>query len=412
MVAGTALPSLGIQCAVATVPSMLVCMMSCGGHFPARPQPPSTTAGPSKQPHSPATPAAATAGRRTLLPWGGSQWLLNERDRSRNHTMPFYPHHLVPSLRECPSTGAGVHRWLFTTARDLHRCGFTPDKSVELLRYHSSKCGRIVRDREIREAVRDSAPHAVTFTAGSAGRSGNTSSRLGHWPKRNYGLIYNLAAKGPSLQELRARSPVVLSQHKRHTEAVIGRLFPGDPLLCCGFKNNVHTKRRFTWWHRHIMGLLPFIVPSPMSAEYGFKKDGGRSARCLSNTGPRKNLVVEFDFKIRLNGPTAAEENAMLVKLQERGIGVLDLCAALTCDLMRFHRPVLVVYSGGKSLHTWFPVSRTPEDWSRKFMEYAVSIGADPATWTRCQLVRMPDGTREDGTRQEIIYFDPAQIRE
>jgi hypothetical protein len=34
-----------------------------------------------------------------------------------------------------------------------------------------------------------------------------------------------------------------------------------------------------------------------------------------------------------------------------------------------------------------------------------VTLGADPATWTRSQFVRMPDGTRENGQRQTIFFL-------
>jgi hypothetical protein len=48
-----------------------------------------------------------------------------------------------------------------------------------------------------------------------------------------------------------------------------------------------------------------------------------------------------------------------------------------------------------------------PED-LKAFMDYAVSLGADKATWTRSQFVRMPDGTRDNGKRQTPYYFDPG----
>lgn len=44
-------------------------------------------------------------------------------------------------------------------------------------------------------------------------------------------------------------------------------------------------------------------------------------------------------------------------------------------------------------------------------MARAVRLGADKATWTRCQLVRMPDGTRENGNRQRVHYFAPNVFR-
>lgn len=43
-------------------------------------------------------------------------------------------------------------------------------------------------------------------------------------------------------------------------------------------------------------------------------------------------------------------------------------------------------------------------------MRYAVSLGADHATWTRSQFVRLPDGTRDNGHRQAVYYFAPGVI--
>jgi hypothetical protein len=47
-----------------------------------------------------------------------------------------------------------------------------------------------------------------------------------------------------------------------------------------------------------------------------------------------------------------------------------------------------------------------------KFFAYAVSLGADKATWLRSQFVRMPDGLRDNGRRQVIYYFDRQLILE
>ena len=43
-------------------------------------------------------------------------------------------------------------------------------------------------------------------------------------------------------------------------------------------------------------------------------------------------------------------------------------------------------------------------------MDRAVRFGADKARWTRCQLVRMPDGTRDNGNRQRVFYFAPSVV--
>ena len=105
-----------------------------------------------------------------------------------------------------------------------------------------------------------------------------------------------------------------------------------------------------------------------------------------SNTGPRRFLVCEFDT------------------------GAPDDHAALLLHLATRAPLVLAVHSGGKSLHGWFYCAGQAEEKLRRFMSYAVGIGADPATWTRSQFVRMPDGQRENGKRQVVYFFNPAPL--
>jgi len=119
-----------------------------------------------------------------------------------------------------------------------------------------------------------------------------------------------------------------------------------------------------------------------MSATTGLTQDGRTSARCLGNTGPRKYLVVEQDTG------TADEQAAVLLHLAER--------APL----------VLVVTSGNKSLHGWFGCQDASDANLRDFFNYAVMLGADPATWTPCQLVRMPEGRRDNGARQAVFFMN------
>ena len=71
----------------------------------------------------------------------------------------------------------------------------------------------------------------------------------------------------------------------------------------------------------------------------------------------------------------------------------------------------LAVHSGSKSLHGWFYCVGQSEERLRDFMRYAVMLGADPATWTRCQFVRMPDGMRDNGKRQTVYFFNPEVVK-
>lgn len=172
-----------------------------------------------------------------------------------------------------------------------------------------------------------------------------------------------------------------LDDNDAHTETIADKLFPGNALLCCGESSSVFdTKPREEW--RGQLSQLQLIVPSPMSAATGLTKDGKESKHTLANTGTRRFLICEFDT------------------------GTTDEHAAILIHLAGFAPLVCAVHSGNRSLHGWFYVHGQPEAMVEKFFRYAVSLGADRATWTRSQFVRMPDGTRDNGNRQTVFFLN------
>lgn len=70
----------------------------------------------------------------------------------------------------------------------------------------------------------------------------------------------------------------------------------------------------------------------------------------------------------------------------------------------------MALHSGGKSLHAWWPATGIPDETLRLFFALSVKLGADSMLWTPCQLVRLPEGVRDNGTRQPVLYLDPAAI--
>jgi hypothetical protein len=88
-----------------------------------------------------------------------------------------------------------------------------------------------------------------------------------------------------------------------------------------------------------------------------------------------------------------------------------DLCASLLLNLPERAPLTLVVYSSGKSLHGWYYCANRSDESLRRFMDFAVSLGADAATWTCSQFVRMPDGLRDNGKRQMVFFFNPAVVK-
>jgi hypothetical protein len=282
-------------------------------------------------------------------------------------------------LASPPRAGEGVHHWLFRTARQLH-AHYPATEIIRLLESQVANCGRNVPRSEIVAAVQNALACAWQPT-GKAVQARTVSK----WPAVNQEQREAILRDGCGLADLWEASPIRLEDNTAHTEKLIDALFPGNPLLCCGKSNSAFDTRPREDWRAQLAGLA-LIVPSPMSTVEGVTKEGKPSRHALSNTGPRRFLVVEFDT------------------------GTPDDHAALLLHLAGYGPMVVAVHSGNKSLHGWFYCAGQPEDKLLRWMRYAVHLGADPATWSRCQFCRMPDGTRDNGKRQTLFYFDPAAL--
>jgi hypothetical protein len=287
--------------------------------------------------------------------------------------MKSLPSFIDEMLAAPPRAGDGVHNWLFRVARQLH-AHLPAVEIVALVESRVQSCGRIVSRKEIEDAVKNALPCAWQTKGGVAPRLASAK-----WPSVNQEQREAVVRDHGGLADLWELSRPRIEDNVQHTDELIDRLFPGNPLLCCGKSNSVFdTKPRDDW--RGEMSALALIVPSPMTAIEGMTKNGKPSKHTLSNTGDRRFLICEFDT------------------------GGADEQAALLLHLGTFAPLVCAVHSGGKSLHGWFYVHEQPEDKILNFFRYAVSLGADRATWNRSQFVRMPDGTRDNCKRQTVFY--------
>jgi hypothetical protein len=290
---------------------------------------------------------------------------------------------LPPFLRELlalpPRAGEGVHAWLFNVARQLH-AHLPAVEIITLLESKVANCGRHVPRAEIVSAVQSALGSAWQPTQSTPNQTG------AKWPTLDKEQRALIVHNGNGLADLWELSLVPVENNQRRTEEIADKLFPDNPLLCCGKSNSIFdTKPRESW--RGELSDLQFIVPSPMSALMGRKKnpkpgESEWSAHTLDNTGTRRFLICEFDT------------------------GTPDDHAALLLHLGTFAPLICVVHSGGKSLHGWFFVAGQPEIKVQKFFRYAVSLGADHMTWTLSQFVRMPDGTRDNGNRQTVFFLN------
>jgi hypothetical protein len=224
------------------------------------------------------------------------------------------------------------------------------------------------------------------------------------WLGRDFELIESVAHTGNGLVDLWEASPVRLDSNKPKTDQIIDALFPGNPLLCCGWSRDCFDTRARAHWYK--LQDLQFIVPSPMTARRGLTQQHKWSAHALSNTGPRRFLIVEFDF----DASNSLEEARLLERLSTEGRDVRDLCAALLLHLAEKAPLALVVHSGRKSLHGWFTCAHVSEEKVWRFFSDAVSLGADRANWTRSQFARMPDGRRENNRRQAVYFLNPKVV--
>ena len=208
------------------------------------------------------------------------------------------------------------------------------------------------------------------------------------WPDPDPGAIAAITKNGPTLYDLWESSPVRFNDDVSHTEEVVDALFPGDPLLCCGLDSQQFATRRRSVWRGHL-SRLAVVVPNPMLSVRGLTQDGRVSEHTKAATSAPIYLVIESDVE----------------DLD------LDVQAATLAHLGQRFPLILAVFSGGISLHGWYFVYGAPPGDVREFMRTAVGLGADPATWTRSQFCRMPDGTRDDARRQTVFFFNPSEIR-
>jgi hypothetical protein len=155
-----------------------------------------------------------------------------------------------------------------------------------------------------------------------------------------------IVSAGPWLYDLWEGSRLRFEHSRDESKAVeiIGYLFPGDPLLCCGWSRSCfNTRRRLAW--NDELSRLALIVPNPMLTEAARTKSGKWSKHTLEATAARVYLVIEFDFVAldRKRQPTIW--TPLIASWQSRDITIADACAALLLHLASFMPLVCVTAS-------------------------------------------------------------------
>lgn len=316
--------------------------------------------------------------KTTATPKGDGRVEYPPKDGVKGRELPTFIKDMIAA--GCPAAGGGVNHWLYVMALKLHPWR-EASEIYDLLASLSANCGRNVSEAEIRRAI-DRSREVAWSPGGSAPIAKKSKRPNGEFePALRLEVIQH---EGIDVADLVERSPIRWDDDAPRTTEILRTLFPAGSLLCCGLSKTVFRTRPLEEWT--MASDWQLIVPSPMSAIKGVTQDGRESEHCLDNTGARRFLVVEFDK------------------------GRPEDQATLHLHLAKYAPLVMVVSSGGKSLHGWFYCQDEPEELVRDFMDYAVRLGADAATWTRSQFVRMPDGLRNSRNRQRVFYFDTAPL--
>jgi hypothetical protein len=312
-------------------------------------------------------------------------------------------------LANPPTAGNGVHDWLFQVSRQLHAHMGTVEIE-KLLEVRLEGCGRYVSKREIRDAVKNSARCAWEPTGQTGGVTLTPQDRRNNPDPAE---IDQIVRTGIDLYDLWEQSPIRFeaTDDPPQTEYIIDQLFPGNPLLCVGKASAEFATRRREVWRGHL-SKYQFIVPQPMTKVSGLTLGGRSSEHTKEATGLLTWLVTEFDFsKYGRDGKTPTEWLPWIVGWEVLGLSIADACSALLWELGTLAPLVMVVSSGGKSLHGWFRVQGVTLEELNKFTQRALTLGACSSTLrNHSQFVRMPDGTRDNGNRQLVWFFDPPNF--
>ena len=267
----------------------------------------------------------------------------------------------------------GIHNWVIAAAWHCRRTKVDPVEAVRIIQSHDGTLRRHLQPREATDAVEK------VYSA-KLDPSIRLSKRieLPVWNAEETQRIYR--ESGTAVEDLLLLSPE-FDPPEILTRTILEVLFPDpDGLLCIG--KSAYQFRTSPLREHDQLFQQSFIVPAYMTAATGTTQAGKESAHTKSNTGARRYIVCDFDE------PPPDEHPAIIIHLAN--------CRPLT----------MVISSGGKSLHAWFPVSVSAND-DRLFWRLCVALGADAALMrNHSQFVRLPNGHRDNGKKQHCVYLN------
>ncbi len=275
----------------------------------------------------------------------------------------------------CPLNG--IHQWLPKAAGHCRRSGLTASEAEQVINAHDGTLRRRLDRKQVAKAVA-----FVYNSTRDPSAKYDRQPALPEWNSTETARIHK--DLGTTAQDLSDASPQQYLD--LHPSEILKLLFP-DPsgLLCVGFDKATFATAPLTEFED--LEKCQFIEPHYKTSVYGEKKDGsGKTMHATDNTGAPRWIVADFD------SPPPEQHASIIAHLD----GFRPLAMALS--------------TGGKGLHAWFPSTASPDD-DRLFWRLCIGLGADPRIQSnRSQFVRIPNGTRDTGKPQSLIYLNPENL--
>ncbi len=296
-------------------------------------------------------------------------------------------------LQATPAPGCGCHPHLLRVANLGIRSGLTPEQVAADIRQAIPPGKRLVRDREIQDAVKKAHREAGQYSSPS--QQWTPHSPVNHPRIDADGLRAKIMALGSSdeatlwetsptrLDGVPEADAILLLQHFYQPEEF---LFMGDT-----YDKMVMTVDQWTEWIRqHGTAKTPHVIPNPLTGQEHETSAGTMSRRGDSAVQSFRFATVEFDDIPR------ADQLRFWSGVLRRGL----LPVACLID------------SGGKSIHAWLRVDVPDrETWDvdikqRLFEKWLIPLGVDSSTKNPARLSRLPGHKRtKTGRWQRLLWL-------